>query len=619
MPIPFLLSTKGYGLWLDTTYRTGFVMGSDSDTAWRFWTFEPELHAKILVHDSPLDTIEHFTKLVGRAKLPAAWTFGPRRRVDEGTMIDGVPEPLALRQRGVPTTMVDDTTHFLPIGSQVGREAELAQWASDNHALGYKAIGYFNAYVSVTDDRTADLRDAGRAGGYFVKLEDGSEYDTQMVSSGPQTVATIDMTNPDAVSWYHTILQRALDLGYDGWMLDFGEYLPVNARLYDGRTGWSGHNAFPLAYQKATFEYMRQVRGDDFMYYSRSGYTGTQAFTPFVWSGDPASSFDDVKGLPANVRAGISAGISGIPFWGSDISGYTCLNDPPADKEVYLRWAEFGALSPDMHDENACAQKSPSAPDKWTLWSDDETTQVYGRYASLHTRLNPYLYAAAKEATERGIPVMRHPVLLHPESTAAQQVEFDYYFGPSLYVAPVVRRGEMERSLWLPPGSWIDWWTLEAHQGDATVTRDAPLDVLPLFIKAGGIVPLLDSSVQTLAPDTRDDVISAADVADVLDVRAAVDAKANSAAIELVDGTSLSVSLSSGTASLPDGVTTAASEGELEICESCGLIETLAGVGHRVRITTVKTAESVLNAGALGLSYSGSNRRIRWDVVVIDG
>ena len=100
------------------------------------------------------------------------------------------------------------------------------------------------------------------------------------------------------------------------------------------------------------------MRGDDFMFFARAGYAGTQAVAPVIWSGDPAASFDDEKGLPAQVRAGINAGLSGMPFWGSDISGYACLNDPPPDKEVYLRWAEFGALSSDMHDENACARQA---------------------------------------------------------------------------------------------------------------------------------------------------------------------------------------------------------------------------------------------------------------------
>ena len=617
-PIPFLLSSRGYGLWMDTTWRTGFSLGADDSSVWRLYAAEPALHYHVFVHDNPLDTLADYTALTGRATLPAAWVFGPRRRVDHGTMVDGVPEYQALRDKGVPTTMVDDTTHFLPGASQVGREDELAAWTATVHGLGFKAIGYFNSYVSVSKDSAAPLVDYGRAHDFFVKLDDGTEFDTFMMSGGAQNVATIDLTNPDAVAWYHTLLQQALDLGYDGWMLDFGEYLPARAVLSDGRTGWEAHNAFPVVYQKAVFDYLRSVRGDDFMFFARAGYSGSQAVIPVMWSGDPSASFDDVKGLPANVRAGINAGISGIPYWGSDISGYTCLNDPPADKEVYLRWAEFGALSPDMHDENACSQAPAGAPPKWTLWSDQETTDVYGRYARLHTRLIPYLYAAAKEAADTGVPIMRHPILMHPAEPDALSVEFDYYFGPSLYVAPVVRRGATTRDVWLPPGRWVDWWTLDSLDGGGHVTRDAPLDTIPLFLRSGGIVAMLDPSIETLAQESNPSVVGPSDVADVLDVRAAIDADTASGQATLVDGTSLAVSLGAGDVALPGAVSVAGSEAELSSCTSCGLIEPLSGGATRVRISTDLQPAVTLAAGSLALEHHSPNPvRIRWDVVVL--
>lgn len=618
-PIPFLLSTSGYGLWMDTTWRTGFSLGADASSAWRLYAEEPALHYHVLVHDNPLETLEHYTSLTGRAKLPAAWVFGPRRRVDHGTLVDGIPEYQALRDRGVPTTMVDDTTHFLPGASQAGREDELRKWTADMHALGYKAIGYFNSYVSVSKEAAAPLVEEARAKGYFVKLDDGSEFNTFMMSGGAQNVATIDVTNPDAVAWYQSLLQQALDLGYDGWMLDFGEYLPAKAVMFDGRTGWEAHNAYPVDYQRAVFDYMRSARGDDFMFFARAGYSGSQAVIPVMWSGDPSASFDDTKGLPANVRAGINAGISGIPYWGSDISGYTCLKDPPADKEVYLRWAEFGALSPDMHDENACSQAPEGAPPKWTLWSDTETTDVYGRYARLHTRLIPYLYAAAAQSAASGIPIMRHPILVHPQEPDALAVEFDYYFGPDLYVAPVVRRGATSRDVWLPPGRWVDWWSLATYDGGQHITRDAPLDVLPMFLRSGGIVAMLDSSIETLAPESNPGVIGPADVAGVLDVRAAIGAGEPQAQAELADGTSLSLSLASGAVELPAAVTAASTEDELATCSSCAMIETLPDGARRVRLTTSSEAQLSLTAGALALSHTAPQAtRIRWDVVVLE-
>lgn len=622
-PIPFLVSSAGYGIWLESTYRSGFVLGYDTPAAWRMYVTEPHLRYHVLVHALPSDVVSHYTALTGRASLPAPWVFGPRRRIDHdskgnSTVVMGEPEEQALRTHHVPTTMVDDATHFLPGGSDVGEETGLAAWCQNLHALGYKSIGYYNAYVSTTNPGAKQILAAGRAGDYFLRLEDGTEFDAFMISGGGQYVATVDFTNPAAVPWYQSLLQRALDLGYDGWMLDFGEYVPPKAKFHDGRSGWEMHNAFPPIYEKVVFDYLRQKRGDDFMFFARSGGVGTQAVAPVVWSGDPSASFDDVKGLPANVRAGLSAGMSGIAFWGSDISGYTCLNDPPADKEVYLRWAEFGALSTDMHDENACSQAPAGAPPKWTLWSDAETTQVYGQYASLHTRLLPYTYAAALQSVQTGVPVMRHPALYYPAEPGAIAAEFDYFFGPSLYVAPVVRRGQTSRALWLPPGRWIDWWTLDAQAGGAIVTKDAPLDVLPLYQRSGSIVALLDPSIDTLAPATQPGVVSLDDVAGILDLRTVLDPGAGAQAqASLTDGTKLSAQRGNGSPALPAGATMA-TESDLATCSLCGRIDSLSGGAIRLRVTAAPVASATLHAGSVTLMHSApSALRARWDVVVL--
>ncbi len=370
MPIPFVLSSKGYGLWIDTTSRSGFDLGATTNAAWRIYADTPVLRYRVLVHDDPRDALDHFTRLTGRARAPAPWVFAPRHRTGPGVTVDGVPEPEALRRRGVPVTMIDDATHFLPDLTHTGREAELRAWTRSLHEWGYKSIGYFTPYVSAERPAAGSLFAYGHANGLFVRDGAGDDHLTIIGSNGWQAVAAIDMTNPAAVTWWGTLLQGALDLGYDGWMLDFGEYIPYQARMHDGRSGWDAHNDYPVAVQRATWDYMRRARGDDFLYFVRAGYTGTQAVTPMVWSGDPSAAFDEARGLPSSVRAGLNAGLSGVPFWGSDISGYTCLFVPPADKEVYLRWAEFGALSPDMHDEDACEGAPEGSPPKWTLWSD---------------------------------------------------------------------------------------------------------------------------------------------------------------------------------------------------------------------------------------------------------
>src|SRR5262249_37914730 len=160
---------------LDTTVRTGTSFGGEKPDAWRLWAFEPELHVHAFVHDAPKDSISEFTQKVGRAKLPVPWTFGLRRRMDRGAMIQGMREIDLLRKLNIPVTGCDDALHFLPIGSQVGMEASLKSYNDTLHSLGYKAIGYYNAYVATTDVRAAADLMEGRMKGYFVKLGDGAE------------------------------------------------------------------------------------------------------------------------------------------------------------------------------------------------------------------------------------------------------------------------------------------------------------------------------------------------------------------------------------------------------------------------------------------------------------
>jgi len=618
LPVPFYLSSRGYGVYMETTYRTGYSFGADDPGLYRIYAAEPHLRYHVFVHDDPRDTLADYTALTGRARLPAPWVFGPRRRVDDDGMVNGIPEYQALRNAQVPTTVVDDATHFLPIGSEVGEESVLEQRNLALHALGFKSVAYYNAFVSTQDPRAADLYAYGEAHDLFVKMDDGTEFDCPVVSAGQQEVATIDLTNPEAVTWYGTILQRALDLSYDGWMLDFGEYIPEYAVMHDGTTGWQAHNAFPVVYQTATFDYVTAQRGSDFMFFARSGYAGTQAVAPIVWSGDPAASFDQAAGLPAQVRGGINAGISGLPFWGSDISGYTCVFQPAVDKDVYLRWAEFGALSTDMHDENACSGNPAGNPPKWTLWSDAETTQVYAQYALLHTRLFPYTYAAANVATQTGLPIMRHPILLHPTEPSAALTQYEYYFGPALYVAPIVERAATTRTFWLPPGTWVDFWTNEPVVGGVTVTRDAPLDTMPILLRSGGIVPMLDPSVVTLAPHTAPGIVSMDDVAGIYDVRAAIDPSAGSGSLELADGTLFATGLADGPVSLPTGIVAAVSEADLATCAACGLVEAAPGGATRVRVSVAGVGAATLQAGALTLRHdSVQPLRVRWDVIVV--
>ncbi len=605
-PVPFLLSSAGYGLQIEGSARSEFHLGSERGDAWRIAVFDSSAVFDIDIHSNPLDSIADFTAQA-RPPIPAPWVFGPRREVGLYDSVNGVPEWQLLRQRGVATTALDDNTHFLPARSELGREDALRAWTATAHAAGYKVLGYATPYISMTlPSAAADLK-AGLAQDLFVKDAAGKTLQVFFSSGEPQTLATIDLTNPKAVAFFQSLLQRALDLGYDGWMHDFGEYLTPSARLFDGRDGLHAHNDFPLLSARAAHDLLEQQRPGDYLFFVRSGWAGSGGLVPAVWSGDPEASFDETQGLPAQLRAGLNLSISGAPYWGSDIGGYKCLTDAANDKEMYLRWAALGAVSPLMMNDTACATVLGPAKTKWGLWSDDETTAAYAALARLHTRLAPYFQTLAVEAHQSGRPLMIHPWLLYPQREEAAAVDDAFFLGPALLAAPVVRRGLTTKHVWLPPGGYVDLRNDQIYAGDAVVELPAPLGELPLLLVAGQILPLLDAAVETLAPASDASVISADKRADRLDVQVAL-AAGQTARLTLADGTVLSAERVATDAGNPAGLAPATDLSECALCYS-------ESAPH-LKANGALAAQSDLALRDLRLHASGpAIRRVRWDVI----
>jgi alpha-glucosidase (family GH31 glycosyl hydrolase) len=616
-PVPFFMSSAGYAMHLATTYRTETHFGSQRPDAWRVAVNDTKLETVVYVHDDPLASLDDFTRDTGRPMVPATWVFGPRRIVERGAMALGMEEQKLLRLKKVPTTAIDDNVHFLPARSEVGQETELAQWTKDVHALGYKVLAYNNPYVSTSLEKAKSDLEFGKSHGLLALTPEGTIGETFFISGQSQSLATIDLTKPEGVAWFQDMLRRSLALGYDGWMHDFGEYVRRPWKFGDGRTGEAVHNEFPVLSAKAAHDLLVKEKPDDFLFYVRSGYTGTQQYVPGVWSGDPEATFDETQGLVANLRAGLNLGMSGVPIWGSDIAGFKCITDFPRDKEVYLRWAEVGAVSPMMMDETACSNPL-GRREKWHLWDDQETIDVYGGLARLHTRLAPYFEVLARESHATGVPIMRHPFLYHPHEPEVWASDSSFYLGPSLFTSPVVRRGMTAKETWLPPGKWVDLSDLVVYEGGKRVSIPAPLAKLPMLVKDGGIVPMLDSSIETLAPATDPAVVTIAKVADRLDVIVAL-SPGKEARIVMADGTEL-VARRKTTGGAVSGYGEVSLE-QVAMCdgkaanEGC-LITRDEGMVSRLRITTPLVATSDVAHDDLELSAHGpSARRVRWDVM----
>jgi alpha-glucosidase (family GH31 glycosyl hydrolase) len=613
-PVPFFLSSQGYGMHLDTTFRSELHLGSEAASTWRAAVNAHAFAATIYVHDDPLATLADYTEDTGRPLVPAPWVFGPRRRVGRGDQVNGVLEWQAMRQRKIPVTGLDDAVHFLPALSQIGIEAELSQWTSDLHAAGYKAMAYNNPYVAANHPNAAADFAYGKEHGYFIKGPDGQPAITEFISGKLLQVAAVDLSNPDAVTWFQGLLHRTLELGYDGWMHDFGEYTPRDAVLFDGRRGDEFHNAFPVLSAKAAHDLLEKERPGDYLFFVRSGGSGTQKYVPAVWGGDAEATFDETQGLPSSVRGGLNLSMTGVPYWGSDMTGFKCITDAPNDKEVFLRWVEFGAVSPIMMEQNAC--KNPAGGDKmkWTLWSDEETITLYTKYAGLHTRLQPYFQVLAQKAAESGIPISRHPFLMHPHEAAAWKVEDAYYIGTALYVSPVVRRGQTVKETWLPPGAtYVDLDDYAVYSGGDVAKIPAPLGKLPLLLVSQQILPLLDPSIETLAPATDPTVVTREKVADRIDVMVALP-PGGEARLVLEDGAELVATRGKADQGNP-GKLGEVSAADIADCSNC-FTASSQGAVQRLRVNSGVGTGSDLTIADVHLTVKGGPaRRVRWDVL----
>lgn len=610
-PVPFVHSTAGYSLFANTTRRTEMHMASEAPDRFAVAVNGRELPVVIYTRERPLDRLDDYTADTGRPMIPAPWVWGVRKRSSAFSVVFGIPEYQLLRQRNLPVTAFDDTVHFLPDNSQHGRETDLLWGTKTLHEWGYKVTAYNTPYVSASDLDARDDYLFGRDHGLFQLAPDGKPATTVFISGELHTLVTIDLLNPDGFTWYQTLLKRTLALGYDGWMNDFGEYTARDSVMFDGRTGEETHNLFPVLSAAAAHGLLEQERPNDYWFYVRSGYVGTQQYAPQVWGGDSEASFDDTQGLPSAVRGGINLGMVGVYQYGSDVTGFKCTTGDAHDKENFIRWLQFGAVSPQFHEENACA--NPLAKQsKWNLWNDEETQDAWRMTASFHTRLAPYLRTLALEANQTGTPIMRHPFLTHPEARDGWFVSDSYFFGPSLYAAPVVRRGITTRQVWLPPGRYIEWTERTVHSGPAFVEVPAPLMRLPLFLVENTLLPMLDAEVQTLAPATEPSVISEATRADVLDVIAALGPDGR-AEMTLSDGTSIVLTRGGGGAGT-FGTTVGATE--LQACASCSVVDDMSGQVSRARFNSAKTTTFDIAHGDLRAQVSGGTaRRIRFEIL----
>jgi alpha-glucosidase (family GH31 glycosyl hydrolase) len=479
--IPFVYGTQGLGLYADTAFDTKFAFNA-AGTAFDVHIASHPVPIYLFSEPSPKAVLSAYTGVTGRPQMPPQWTFGPWVTTlgGKGAVLN---DAQRLRLDHVPASALwvfdelDEHNNLgwpFWFGSYYG---DARTFSNTLHGLGFKILTYVHPYVREAMfpyPVPSPMYEKGVKEHLLAMGADG-------LPAGPKfelvQAGNVDFTNPAAVDWWQGMITAAVrDQGIDGWMEDFGEWVRDSDTFYAG-TGKTISELYPLLYHKLTIRAAQAVN-PDVAPFSRSGSPGSQAFSPVLWGADQWPDYSRDYGLPSVVTAGITASMSGFSTWGPDILS------TGADRELWQRWVEFGALVPVMRDHVW------NKPDRtYNLFTDDQTTAFFRRYGQLHSSLLPYFTYFAEEAHRTGVPIMRHLALEFPDDPHAALVEYQYMLGDRILVAPVVAGGQSLRTLYLPKGEWVNFWAGASLFGGQDVTIPSPPDQIPMLVKAGSILP----------------------------------------------------------------------------------------------------------------------------------
>ncbi len=513
VPIPLLIGTRGWGLFVESRrpgvfavankqpdlVETTFGTGDDSASGLRF---------HLLAAAEPIDVMGRYYAIAGAPLLPATWALGPWIWRNENKSQAQLEDDLKkIRDLDLATSAIwIDRPYATMVNSfdfDKARFPDPTAMIAKVHAAGLRLALWHAPYL---EKGSPDLAEA-RQRGLFppstgVLLNNWSE--------------PIDFTNPVAKKFWQDRINRYIAQGIEGFKLDYGEDVMVglgaarsNWHFSDGSDERTMHHTYQLRYHEAYAELLSKTGG---FLLCRTGRFGDQKNVSVIWPGDMDASFTryreslkdrdgksvlGVGGLPATVVMGINLGVSGFPFFGADTGGF---RHSPPDKELYIRWFQQTALSSVMQVGDATSQTP------WEFTADNgrdvQTLDLYREFARLHLRLFPYEWTLAQTLLQTGRPIQRPVGLAYPR--LSKHPSDEYLFGDDLLVAPVVARGARAREVLFPPGDWVDFFTGQLYQGQSerSVSVDAPLSKLPLFVRAGALIPMLHPAIDTLSPST---------------------------------------------------------------------------------------------------------------------
>lgn len=482
--IPFYLSNKGYGVFVNHPERVSFEVGSEKVSKVQFSVEGESLEYYIINGPEPKQVLEKYTALTGKPSLPPAWTFGLwlstsfTTNYDEETVTKFIN---GMEERDIPL----DVFHFDCFWM---KEFEWCNFLWDDRVFpepekmlmrlkekGLKICLWINPYIAQKSPLFKEASDKG----YLLKKTDGSVWQWDKWQAG---LGIVDFTNPEASSWFEDKLESLIDMGVDSFKTDFGERIPTDVCYYDGSDPKKMHNYYAYLYNKVVFDLLEKKLGKgQAALFARSASVGSQKL-PVHWGGDCWGTYPS---MAESLRGGLSFGLSGFSFWSHDIAGF----EQGATPDLYKRWTQFGLLSSHSRYHGNTEYKVP-----WLY--DEEAVDVTRVFTKLKNSLMPYLYRIACESTRTGVPMMRAMVLEFNEDETCHYLDRQYMLGDSLLAAPIFNDQGIVK-YYLPKGKWTNFLTNQVVEGEKWHTEEHGYLTLPFMAKENSIIAV--GSVESTA------------------------------------------------------------------------------------------------------------------------
>jgi alpha-D-xyloside xylohydrolase len=493
--MPVMMSSRGYGLLWDTTSRSHFYGEANSNTAYRFSAESDSMIDYYFMYGPDLDTVVgDYRQATGTAPMFPQWAYGLFQSKDHyGSQaeLQGVAD--AYRSNNIPLdAVVQDWQYWNPNpwGSHV---MDPSRYPDPQGMIDHLHAENIHSMISVWakfDPGSANYNQLNSAGCFYHDARDGSTYGNYYDAYSAQCRST----------YWSQIRQELFDnYGWDAFWLDASEWeAPQGARAYVNTAAGPGvnfYNAYPLEHTQAVYDGQRadQTYNKRVFTLTRSAFPGQQRNAAASWSGDTSASFGEFAN---QITGGLNFSLSGIPYWTEDIGGYFANGDPstPANNELFTRWFEKGVFDPvfRIHGNGGGRELYGS---QWTA----QTKAALLASDQLRYRLMPYIYSMAGMVTRNNSTIMRPLVMDFQNDPRVYSITDEYMFGPSILVAPVTAAGVTARNVYLPGGLWYDFWTGRPVSGGQTISAAAPYDHIPLYVRAGSIIPMGPANAQYAA------------------------------------------------------------------------------------------------------------------------